>query len=251
VNQRERTKALLKPVETIDSRQLAYGAGKPVRGPEVAASVGIPEPTAGIPKVAKIPRNVVIRHEHLAQDGQTAGETAVREALWRLAERRGSTGMDRIVSAGYHEIAKEARLSVNSVKSNLAGLRLKKAIEGISSKISQSGTSYRVFGYREVLERRKAAGMTHYVKMNGSVRYVDPASGIPIVGVPEVGSGIPTFGTPGIPTFGTSGIPTVGTPIYIGILSRNSKEWALAKLKEQNADPSDVAIAQKVLGIAE
>jgi hypothetical protein len=217
--------------------------------PATATTVGVPEVTPGTPKVVKVQQKLIIRQEQIAQDGQTPSETQVREALWRLAERSGSTGATRVVAAGYNAIAKEARLSVNCVKANLQGLRSKLAIEQIPGKVSQAGACYRIFGYRETLDRRRAAGLTHYIKKNSAVTYVDPTSGVPTLGIPNITSGVPTLATPGVPTLGTFGIPTLGTPSLLGIVfSKEQKAWALEKLKEADADPSDLAIARKILG---
>lgn len=244
------------PTVTPGVPEVDFGAPEPTaRTPTVAT----PEPIIGLP-AATVARRVVIRQEAMAQDGLTRGETAAYDALWRLAEKRGvAVSYGRRLRVGYSDIAKESRQSINTVKANLRSLHLKLAITA-SDQHLQSGTEYVIYGYREILQRRRAAGLTHYIKMNGAVSYVGPATGtvidletlgVPSVGVPEVPFGLPIVGGPGIPTVDSSGVPTVDDHLYRKkVFTETERKWARDVLADKYTPESEREKARAVLGDA-
>jgi hypothetical protein len=195
---------------------------------------GVPEtgiPESGTPPLSIAPRTPRIRRAILAQDGHSLGEQALYEALWQAA--RSHSAQARIITMGYRGMAGLARLTVNNCKANIQSLANKLAVEEISSYTHAHARTYLIYSFPAILERRKAAGFTHYIKSRGIV-FVDPERGKPLPpsrthretkGAPEPGlplSGIPESGIPpsppipqrvksGIPDSGDSGTPDSGT----------------------------------------
>jgi hypothetical protein len=130
-------------------------------------------------------------------------------------------------------MAEIARLTVNNCKANIQSLSNKLAVEEISSYTHAHAKTYLIYSFPAILERRKATGLTHYIKSRG-ILFVDPESGKPLLslrtyretkGTPKPGlhfSGTPESGIPlsppipqriksGIPDSGDSGTPDSGT----------------------------------------
>jgi hypothetical protein len=195
---------------------------------------GVPEtgiPESGTPPLSIAPRTPRIRRAILAQDGHSLGEQALYEALWQAA--RPHSAQARIITIGYRGMTEIARLTANNCKANIQSLTHKLAVEEISSYTHAHARTYLIYSFPAILERRKAAGFTHYIKSRG-ILFVDPESGNPLTpsrthrgrrDTPEPGlppSGIPESGTPfspptpqriksGIPVSGDSGTPDSGT----------------------------------------
>lgn len=110
----------------------------------------------------------------LAQDGQSHGETALYDALWRLGA--GDTAEYRDVTAGWDVMARAARMSDKAAKRNLTSLIAKRSIDLIAPEDSsiRRGRTYRVYSYEVTLERRKAAGLIYVVRDKG-VHFVNAA----------------------------------------------------------------------------
>jgi hypothetical protein len=194
-------------------------SGIPERG---APETGIPE--SGVPPLSMSPRPLRIRRAILAQDGHSLGEQALYDALWQAA--RPHSDQTRLISIGYRGMAALARLTVNNCKANIQSLTSKLAVEEVSSYTHAHARTYLIYSFPAILERRKAAGLTHYVKSRG-ILFVDPESGKSLApsrtrrDTPEPGlslSGIPESGIPlspsfksGTPVSGDSGTPDSGT----------------------------------------
>lgn len=125
-----------------------------------------------------------IRQALTAKDGHSLGEQAVYEALWANSEPHSADC--RTAAIGYRALSDACRLSVNNCKANLRALVRKLAIEEVAGHSYTQSKTYRVYSGAAVLARRKAAGMTHYIKTRGVI-FVDPEKGIPVSGVPEEG----------------------------------------------------------------
>ena len=172
----------------------------------------------------------------LAQDGHSLGEQAVYEVLWREG-KADKPRMDtedpwaaRYVSLGYAEVAAKARINKKSAKLNLQRLIEKQAIEVTSEYIKETSSprTYRVLSYREIVDRRRRAGMVWVVR-NKAVTFVTP-EGMPLgmdpLGPSTTGMDIPSRSnlgfthTPGglVPTAGVAHAataPGVETPTHI------------------------------------
>jgi hypothetical protein len=171
-----------------------------------------------------------IRRCSIAQDAHTPGQEIVYQALWTRGtplsgkSPKDDTRSPRTITIGWHGIANVTRLHYKNCKTNMQSLIRKLAIEVIESyRVSESiGTTYRIYGYSDILARRHAAGMEWVVRGKG-VEFVDPATGVehhhgsdapPGCDMPPSGGDLPAGGrmptAPGgrMPTAPGSGTPT-------------------------------------------
>lgn len=134
-----------------------------------------------------------IRQALTAKDGHSLGEQAVYEALWANSDPYSADC--RSAAIGYRTLSEACRLSVNNCKANLRALVQKLAIEELAGHSYTHSKTYLVYNGPAILRRRKAAGMTHYIKTRGVI-FVDPETGIPKSGVPDTLGSIPGSGIP-------------------------------------------------------
>lgn len=111
----------------------------------------------------------------LAQDAHTAAEERLYDVLWA-----DTTPADRTVRIGYAELAARTRLSRKTVGRLLQSLKAKLAIETLDEHRSMDlvPKNYRVYSYKEILDRRREAGMEYVIRMNGIVFVT--ADGVPL-----------------------------------------------------------------------
>jgi hypothetical protein len=116
----------------------------------------------------------------LAQDGHSHTEEALYQVLWRSGKPE--TEDTRLSVMGYGEMSKRVRLSFNNTKAACHRLIAKRAVEEVAREVSdkRQGKTYRVFSYRAILERRKAAGL-EWVIRNKGVEFVMPSTAAPSV----------------------------------------------------------------------
>lgn len=111
-----------------------------------------------------------VRRTRTVQDGHSMAEQQIYDTLWREAR----TGADeyREITIGYRALADKTRLHRNTVDRNLASLEEKLAIEitKAEDRAGNIGRTYRVYGFRSVLERREAAGLVWFIKNRSGVR---------------------------------------------------------------------------------
>lgn len=205
--------------------------GTPQNAPGIAV---VPVPETSRPDQL-LPGRQRIRRASLVQDGHSFGEQAVYDALWEHG--KAADKESRHITVGYRHLAELARLTVNNCKANLKSLTAKLAIEEAASFTHSQARTYRVYSYTAIMQRRKQAGLTHYVKSRGVV-FVDANTGanIPISegdhhpvsrsistsGQPDSGvpvSSIPITGTPekaarGVPESDASGTPVSDSLLY-------------------------------------
>jgi hypothetical protein len=122
-----------------------------------------------------------IRQALTAKDGHSLGEQAVYEALWANSEPHSPDC--RTAAIGYRTLSEVCRLSVNNCKANLRTLVQKLAIEELAGHSYTHSKTYLVYNAPAILRRRKAAGLTHYIKTRGVV-FVDPETGAEL-GIPD------------------------------------------------------------------
>lgn len=112
------------------------------------------------------------------QDGHSMAEQHVYDTLWR--EARPTLEEYREITIGYRALAEKARLHRNTIDRNLGSLQAKMAIEIIKAedRAENIGRTYRVYGFRNILNRREAAGLIWFIKDRSGVRLVrDQAPG--------------------------------------------------------------------------
>lgn len=184
-----------------------------------------PMPDSGIPNTpfipigpyatSTIPRTHRLRRATRVQDGHSLGEQALYDALWQAAQPYSADA--RIIMVGYRRMSELARLTVNNCKANIKALIQKLAVDEAAPFSHSQGTTYVVYNFSAILQRRKAAGLTFYIRSRGVV-FVDPETGLPLTtsthsksGTPEKGwshpISIPESDNKGIPIADRSGVP--------------------------------------------
>jgi hypothetical protein len=105
----------------------------------------------------------------LAQDGHSAGEEILYQALWNSRYARQDSKESRLVTIGWKAMAKLARLTPRNTKRNCQSLVAKLAMEQLSDENSWEsiGRTYRLFSYKAILERRRAAGLEWVMRSRG------------------------------------------------------------------------------------
>jgi hypothetical protein len=114
----------------------------------------------------------------VAQDGQTHGENAVYDAMFWHKKAKPQEDGSKLVTVGYDRLARQLRVGKNNVKKHCQRLITKLAMVKIAEPIlaERVGTTYRVYNYPQILERRRVAGFTHYVNFKGASLLVDPTT---------------------------------------------------------------------------
>jgi hypothetical protein len=190
--------------------------------PEPEPLTILPVPYSGTPfhPLDPHPRSNRIRRASRVQDGHSLGEQALYDALWQAAQPYSDNA--RIITAGYRTMSDLARLTVNNCKANIRALIHKLAVSEAAPFSHSHGTTYIVHNFSAILQRRKAAGLTHCIRSRGVV-FIDPESGIPLTpsshiksGTPGPGiqpiHGVPESDEKGIPRSDKAGVPQPGPP---------------------------------------
>ena len=100
-----------------------------------------------------------------AQAAHDVWEQAVYEALWAMEWTEGNP-LYKDVSAGYSKIRSATRFGEKTIIRNIRSLKEKLAIEEVSKfdRSTNKPTIYRVYSHREILNRRKSAGLQWVAK---------------------------------------------------------------------------------------
>jgi hypothetical protein len=196
----------LRPLPDGRGSDLEQGRGsEPEEGTPLSGSPVAVAPPAGLPSYPPLlarptPR---IRRATTVQDGHSFGEQALYDALWRHAHPR--DGETRIITIGYRRMSELARLTVNNCKANIQSLIQKLAAEEVASFTHSQGRTYVVYSEAAILQRRRTAGLTHYIKTRGVV-FVDPDTCEPLTerirdrsGAPFSGGALLAQGDKGVP----------------------------------------------------
>jgi hypothetical protein len=125
-------------------------------------------------------RRFKIRPMIMAQDAHTHAEQRLYLALWSRAVPKDN--ISKTITIGILSLAKLASMGETMARQNIRSLIRKMAVEefGGYDCAGAIGKTYRVFSYAEILRRRKAAGLTHYVRRTSAVVFVDPANGLAV-----------------------------------------------------------------------
>ncbi len=146
-------------------------------------------PTIDVPGLGK-------RRYHrclFVQEAHTPGEQAVLSGLYRLGKnpRYGQVLPDGSfrVSVSLVELGRQIAMHDTNVRVNIRNLSEKLAIEQVRSedKKAQSAREYRVYTFKQILERRRAAGLEWVVKGRGVkfVTYDEVAKALPSDSLPS------------------------------------------------------------------
>ena len=119
-------------------------------------------------------RRTRIREAATVQDGHSLAEQAVYDAMYRAGKPY--QGDSRILTIGLRTLAELSRMAYSNCKANVRSLVAKLALDERPGFSYTDGRTYIVYSYREILRRRKAAGLTHVIRTRG-VAFVDPETG--------------------------------------------------------------------------
>ena len=133
-------------------------------------------------------QNRRIRKCVLAQDAHSQGEDALFSAMWNTAKPDpADPSGSRMVRIGYAELAQKSRMHRSNVRINIAGLRAKLAIEVLDEHDSRDVTprTYRLYSFKEILERRRAAGLEYVIRKKSVVFVTETGQIVPLPGLPK------------------------------------------------------------------
>jgi len=157
--------------------------------PESSPAATIPTPSArqsgapdsDAPEYAALDyspqRRPRVRETSTVQDGHSLAEQAVYDVMYRAGKPY--QGESRILTIGLRTLAEMSRMAYSNCKANVRSLVEKLAIDERDGFSYTQGRTYIVYSFREILRRRKAAGLTHVIRSRG-VAFVDPSTGIPL-----------------------------------------------------------------------
>jgi hypothetical protein len=116
-----------------------------------------------------------VRRAVTAQEGHSAGEEILYQALWNCRYARPESQETKILTIGWKAMSKLARLTPRNTKRNCQSLIAKLALEQLAGENSREsiGRTYRVYSYKAIEERRQAAGL-HWVTRSRGVMFVPP-----------------------------------------------------------------------------
>ena len=113
-----------------------------------------------------------IRRCVLAQDGHSLGEEAIYQVLWRTgrAENSDPNG-SRTNRMGAADIGFKVNMAKKNVRQNISRLFEKLALEILEDfeTMNSQARLYRVYSYKQILERRRAAGLEYVLRNKGVV----------------------------------------------------------------------------------
>ena len=118
-----------------------------------------------------------VRRCVLAQDGHSLGEEAIYQILWRSGrpENNDPNG-SRTVRIGAADLGYKVNMAKKNVRQNISKLFEKLAVEIVEDfeTMNSQARLYRVFSYKQILERRRATGL-EYVLRNKGVVFCTPS----------------------------------------------------------------------------
>lgn len=154
----------------------AFVIDAPVLAALERAAPDLIQPETGAPDYV-FHRRVRIREASTVQDAHSLAEQAVYDAMYRAGKPY--QGDSRILTIGLRTLAELSRMAYSNCKANVRSLVVKLAIEEQAGFSYTDGRTYVVYSFREILRRRKSAGLTHVIRNRG-VAFVDPATGKPL-----------------------------------------------------------------------
>ena len=113
-----------------------------------------------------------VRRCVLAQDGHSLGEEAIYQVMWRGGRaENGDPNGSRAIRIGAADIGYKVNMAKKNVRQNVSRLFEKLALEIIEDFETSSSQArlYRVFSYKQILERRRAAGLEYVLRNKGVV----------------------------------------------------------------------------------
>jgi len=207
-----------------------------VPGAPITTPVVMDEVETAVPLPRQAGRAYNIHRCVLAQDGHSRSEQVLYDILWRSAPPAHPGDAFRLATISMKNLGAVPAIQMTQKNLRIALQRLaeKLSIEEAMAFDPKAKTSrvWRVFSYKSILERRKAAGMEWIVRDKG-VRFVhpeDPAITAPVV-IPKTTGAVIATTTPVVmarqhettPVITTQTTPVVlGSPSILGLNLRTS-----------------------------
>lgn len=113
-----------------------------------------------------------VRRCVLAQDGHSLGEEAIYQVLWRTGRPESTDpNSSRTVRMGAADVGLKVNMAKKNVRQNISKLYEKLALEILEDfeTMSSQPRLYRIFSYKQILERRRAAGLDFVLRNKGVV----------------------------------------------------------------------------------
>jgi hypothetical protein len=113
-----------------------------------------------------------VRRCVLAQDGHSLGEEAIYQVLWRTGRPESTDpNSSRTVRMGAADVGYKVNMAKKNVRQNISKLYEKLALEILEDfeTMSSQARLYRIFSYKQILERRRAAGLEFVLRNKGVV----------------------------------------------------------------------------------
>jgi len=113
-----------------------------------------------------------VRRAVLAQDGHSLGEEAIYQVLWRGGRPENSDpNCSRTIRIGAADIGYKVNMAKKNVRQNISRLFEKLALEIMEEfeTMSSQARLYRVYSYKQILDRRRAAGLEFILRNKGVV----------------------------------------------------------------------------------
>jgi hypothetical protein len=113
-----------------------------------------------------------IRRCVLAQDGHSLGEEAIYQVLWRTGKpENGDPNGSRTNRMGAADIGFKVNMAKKNVRQNISRLFEKLALEIVEDfeTVSSQARLYRIYSYKQILERRRASGLEYVLRNKGVV----------------------------------------------------------------------------------
>lgn len=148
---------------------------------QTIAPAAVAESPIGNPPMGKLLRPATrvegnnqarVRRATLAQHAHSDTENAIYDLMWRSGRRE--TEDTAIFSQGYAILSARVRRDRTVIKRNIATLIEKLAIQVVRPSTTSTPTVYRVFSYRETLNRRRAAGLIWVQRHGVAIHFVLP-----------------------------------------------------------------------------
>ena len=196
--------------------------------PEVTVTIGVTV-TTGIGFKAKI-----------VQDAHTVWEQTLYDALWTAAA--GDPNGPKTICAGYRTLAAQTRLGDETIERNLRSLEEKLAIEPIAGENSHTNTgrTYRVYSFREILERRRAAGLEWVIRNRQAVLLTTPPGATLTTGVSEAPGVTEATGD----TMTRAPVVTVATAPVVSVTTHLEKALENTERTSSASEPASAEIVR-------
>jgi hypothetical protein len=168
--------SISEPLQQVSANE----TGAPDMSAPVSSAPAIEPPGSTPADTHPLRRPPRLREAYTVQDGHSHGEQALYDAMYRNGRPYQGDEI-KILTIGYRTLAERSRMAYSNCKLNVRSLIEKLAIEPLGDFSYTEGTTFLVYGYREVLRRRRAAGLTHIIRQRG-VSFIDPATGRELTG---------------------------------------------------------------------